>query len=162
MKNRATHTRRDALKQSLAVAGWLAGAGLLPGTASAQLTPSDWNAAAFGAHSFETVLEALGAARPTLSDAVVLTIPDLADNGAAVPAGVSTALPGVQRLALLVEKNPTVLLAVFDLSDAIDANVALRIKMAESSNVYAVAMLADGRVFYSVKDVKVTLGGCGG
>ena len=48
------------------------------------------------------------------------------------------------------------------LSDAIDANVTLRIKMAESSNVYAVAVLADGRVLYTVKDVKVTLGGCGG
>jgi sulfur-oxidizing protein SoxY len=73
----------------------------------------------------------------------------------------STALPGAQRLALLVENNPTVLLAVFDISDAIDVNVALRIKMAESSNVYAVAVLADGRVLYSVKGVKVTLGGCG-
>lgn len=155
-------TRRDTLKQGLAVAGWMASAGLLPDVASAQSMPSTWNAAAFGAHSFETVLEALGTAQPTLSDEVVLSIPELADNGAAVPAGMSTALPGVKRLALLVEKNPTVLLAVFDLSDAIDANVTLRIKMAESSNVYAVAVLADGRVLYTVKDVKVTLGGCGG
>lgn len=151
-------TRRETLKQSLAVAGWLAAAGLLPLTARAQ---SAWNAAAFGARTIESVLEALGAAQPTPSDEVLLTIPDLADDGATVPVGVSTALDGVRRLALLVEKNPTVLLAVFDVSDAVDANVALRIKMAESSNVYAVAMLADGRVLYRVKGVQVTLGGCG-
>ncbi len=158
MKASTAITRREALKHSLAVAGWLAGAGLLPTAAAAQ---SAWNPAAFGARTFDSVLDALGASRPTLSDEVLLTIPDLADNGAAVPVGVSTSLPGVQRLALLVEKNPTVLLAVFDITEAIDANVAIRIKMAESSNVYAVAMLADGRVLYRVKDVKVTLGGCG-
>ena len=154
-------TRRTALQQSLALAGWLAGAGLLPNTAVAQAAASDWNAAAFGAHTLETVLLALGATRPTLSDEVVLTIPDLADNGAVVPVGISTALPGVRRLVLLVEKNPTMLVAVLEISDAIDADVALRIKMAESSNVYAAAMLADGRVLYAVKDVQVTLGSCG-
>lgn len=152
-------SRRETLKHSVAVAGWLIGVGLLPADATAQ---SVWNATAFNAHSFDSVLDALGASRPTPSSEVVLTIPDLVDNGAAVPVGLSSALPSVTRFALLVEKNPTVLLAVFDLTDAVDANVALRIKMAESSKVYAVAMLADGRVLYRVKDVQVTLGGCVG
>jgi sulfur-oxidizing protein SoxY len=151
-------TRRETLRHSLAVAGWLAGAGLLPTSAIAQ---SGWNRAAFDARSVDTVLQALGVASPTLSDEVVLNLPDLADDGATVPVAVSTALAGVRRLALLVEKNPSVLVAVFDVTEAVDASVALRIKMAESSNVYAVAILADGRVLYAVKDVKVTLGGCG-
>jgi sulfur-oxidizing protein SoxY len=153
-------TRRAALQQSLALAGWLAAAGLLPNTAVAQAAASEWNAAAFGAHTLETVLLALGATRPTLSDEVVLTIPDLADNGAVVPVGISTALPGVRRLVRWSRRTRRCWWR-YSISDAIDADVALRIKMAESSNVYAAAMLADGRVLYAVKDVQVTLGSCG-
>jgi sulfur-oxidizing protein SoxY len=61
-----------------------------------------------------------------------------------------------------VEKNPTMLSAIFDVSDAIEANFSTRVKMGQSSNVYAVAMMADGKVFYAAKEIKVTLGGCGG
>ncbi len=158
MKRRVAITRRETLKQSLAVAGWLAGAGLLPRPAAAQ---SAWNAAAFGGRTFDAVLDALGASGSVPSSEVTLTIPELADNGATVPVSMSTELAGARRLALLVEKNPTVLVAVFDLTDAIDAHVALRIKMAETSKVYAVAVLADGRVLYTARDVVVTLGSCG-
>ena len=83
-------------------------------------------------------------------------------DGAVVPIGVSSALPGVKRLMVLVEKNPSVLSAMFDVSDAVDANFSTRVKMGQSSNVYAVAMMADGKVLYAQKEVKVTLGGCGG
>jgi sulfur-oxidizing protein SoxY len=76
--------------------------------------------------------------------------------------GVSTSLPGVKRLAVLVEKNPSALAAVFDVSDAVDANFNTRVKMGQSSNVMAVAMMADGRVLFAQKEIKVTLGGCGG
>jgi sulfur-oxidizing protein SoxY len=55
-----------------------------------------------------------------------------------------------------------VLAAVFDLSDAIEANLSTRTKMGQSSNVYAVAMMSDGKVLYAAKEIKVTLGGCGG
>ena len=74
----------------------------------------------------------------------------------------ASTLPGVRRLLLLVEKNPSVLSAVFELGDAVEANVTTRVKMGQSSNVYAVAMMADGRVLFARKDVKVTLGGCAG
>jgi sulfur-oxidizing protein SoxY len=63
---------------------------------------------------------------------------------------------------ILVEKNPSVLAAAFDVSDAVDASFNTRVKMGQSSNVFAVAMMADGKVLYSVKEIKVTLGGCGG
>jgi sulfur-oxidizing protein SoxY len=75
---------------------------------------------------------------------------------------VATSLPGVKRLLVLVEKNPSVLSAIFDVSDAVDANFSTRVKMGQSSNVYAVAMMADGKVLFAQKEVKVTLGGCGG
>ena len=61
-----------------------------------------------------------------------------------------------------MEKNPNTLAAMFDVSDAIEANVSTRVKMGQSSNVFAVAMMADGKALYAQKEVKVTLGGCGG
>jgi sulfur-oxidizing protein SoxY len=93
---------------------------------------------------------------------VVITGPDIAENGAVVPVGVSTALPGVKRLLLLVEKNPSVLSAIFEVTDAVEANLSTRVKMGQSSNVFAVAIMTDAKVLYAVKEVKVTLGGCGG
>jgi sulfur-oxidizing protein SoxY len=93
---------------------------------------------------------------------VTITAPDIAENGAVVPVGAATALPGVKRLLLLVEKNPAVLSAAFEVSDAVDANFSTRVKMGQSSNVYAIAVMTDGRLLYAAKEVKVTLGGCGG
>jgi sulfur-oxidizing protein SoxY len=71
-------------------------------------------------------------------------------------------LPGVKQILILVEKNPTALIAVFNLTDSVDANIATRTKMGQSSDVYVVAVMNDGKVFFAKKEVKVTLGGCGG
>ena len=79
-----------------------------------------------------------------------------------VPLGASTSLAGVKQLLILVEKNPAALVALFHVSDSIDANFATRAKMGQSSDVYAVAIMADGKAFFAKKEVKVTLGGCGG
>ena len=82
--------------------------------------------------------------------------------GAVVPVGCATSLAGVKRLLLLVEKNPNALAAVFDITDAVESNVNTRVKMGQSSNVFAVAMMGDGKVLFAQKEIKVTLGGCGG
>ena len=79
-----------------------------------------------------------------------------------MPIGASTTLPGVKRMLLLVEKNPAVLSAMFDVSDSVEPNFSTRVKMGQSSNVYAVALMNDGKVLFAQKEVKVTLGGCGG
>ena len=150
-------TRRESLVRSAGVLALLAGAGLLPRAAKAA-----WTQAAFEAKSLADAIRALGAAAPVESKDVSLTAPDIAENGAVVPVACACALPGVKRLALLVEKNPNALAAVFDVSDAIEPNFSTRVKMGQSSNVVAVAMLADGKVLYTQKEVKVTLGGCGG
>ena len=68
----------------------------------------------------------------------------------------------MKKLLLLVEKNPSVLAAVFNVTDAIEPNLSTRTKMGQSSNVFAVAMMNDGKVLYAAKEIKVTLGGCGG
>jgi len=79
-----------------------------------------------------------------------------------VPVSAACALPGVKRLLILVEKNPNALAAMFDITDAVEANIATRVKMGQTSNVMAVAVMADGKVLYAQKEIKVTLGGCGG
>jgi sulfur-oxidizing protein SoxY len=150
-------TRRDLLTTSAQLAGLLATMGLLPTTAQAQ-----WSQTAFDAKSLAEAVKALGGSAPVLSKDVTVTGPDIAENGAVVPVGASTTLPGVKRLLLLVEKNPSTLAAAFDVTDAVDANVNTRVKMGQSSNVFAVAMMGDGKVLYAVKEIKVTLGGCGG
>jgi sulfur-oxidizing protein SoxY len=149
--------RRAMLSHSAKVATLLATAGLLPQAAHAA-----YNAAAFEIKTMAELAKALGGGAPTESKDVTITGPDIAENGAVVPVGVSTTLPGVKRLLVLVEKNPSVLSAMFDVSDAVDANFATRVKMGQSSNVYGVAMMADGKVLFAQKEVKVTLGGCGG
>jgi sulfur-oxidizing protein SoxY len=153
--------RRRALARSAQVAGLLAAAGLLPSLARAQGAPG-YSTAAFEAKTMADLVKALGASAPTESKDVTITGPDIAENGAVVPVGVSTSMSGVKRLLVLVEKNPAVLSAMFDVSDAVDANVLTRVKMGQSSNVYGVAVMNDGKVLYAAKEIKVTLGGCGG
>jgi len=150
-------SRREILKHSAVVAGLLGTTGLFPQYANAA-----FNKVAFDAKSLADAYKALGIGLPVQSSGVVIQAPAIAENGAVVPIGASSALPGVKQILFLVEKNPLVLIAVFNLSDSVEAAILTRTKMAESSNVYAVAVMNDGKVLYAKKEVKVTLGGCGG
>jgi sulfur-oxidizing protein SoxY len=149
--------RRVMLRHGAEVAALMVAAGLLPATANAA-----WPQAAFEAKGVADAVKALGAGAPQESKDVTLNAPDIAENGAVVPVACACTLPGVKRLALLVEKNPTTLAAVFEVNDALEPSFATRVKMAQTSNVYAVALMADGRALFAQKEVKVTLGGCGG
>jgi sulfur-oxidizing protein SoxY len=149
--------RREVLARSAKVAGLMAAAGLLPGVARAE-----WSAGAFEAKNMAELMKALGAGAPAESKDVTITGPDIAENGAVVPLGASTGLAGVKRMLILIEKNPAVLAAAFDVTDAVEANFNTRVKMGQSSDVFAVAMMGDGKVLFAKKEVKVTLGGCGG
>lgn len=148
--------RREMLTHSAKVATLLATAGLLPQAAHA------YNAAAFEVKTMADLAKMMGGSAPKESKDVTITGPDIAENGAVVPIGVATTLAGAKSLMVLVEKNPSVLSAVFDVTDAVEPNFSTRVKMGQSSNVYAVAMMNDGQVLYAQKEVKVTLGGCGG
>jgi sulfur-oxidizing protein SoxY len=150
-------SRRETLKQSAKLAGLLAATGLFP-----QYALAAWNTGAFEAKNVADVAKAFGASAPAASTSVTLTAPDIAENGAVVPMGVATTLPNVKHMLVLVEKNPSTLVAKFDVTDAVDANFLTRAKMGQSSDVYAVAITADGKAHYAKKEVKVTLGGCGG
>jgi sulfur-oxidizing protein SoxY len=134
-------------------AGWLE-----PGDASAQ----SWNKAAFDTHNLPDTTRALGGGEPARSGDIVFSqTPDIAENGAVVPIGITSSIPRTESIAILIEKNPNMLAAVFDLPAGTEPSVTTRVKMAQTSNVYALVK-ADGRYYVASKEIKVTLGGCGG
>jgi len=120
----------------------------------------EWNKAAFEGKSLDEVFKILSSGSPEKSAAVTLNAPDIAENGAVVPVGISTTLK-VEQMAILVEKNPSALAAQFFIPAGSDPFVTTRIKMGQTSNVYGLVK-ADGKWLMAVKEVKVTLGGCGG
>ena len=152
-------SRREALKGT-AILGLAVAAGLLkPGSAWAQA--SGWNKAAFDTKTLNDAVKALGGASPTESSMITITSPDIAENGAVVPFTIESKLPKTENVAILVEKNPNILAANFSIPDGTQPWVNTRVKMGQTSNVIALVK-ADGKFYYASKEVKVTLGGCGG
>jgi sulfur-oxidizing protein SoxY len=98
---------------------------------------------------------------PTDSDQVMMKIPDIAENGAVVPVTIKTDLENVESISIVVVNNPTPLAASFIMSPRSVPTVSVRIKMGESSQVVALVK-AGGAVYSTTKEVKVTIGGCGG
>jgi sulfur-oxidizing protein SoxY len=152
--------RRGILKAGggTGVLALAAAAGLLrAGGAFAQ----QWNKAAFETKTVAATLKALGGGGSVESAQVQITAPDIAENGAVVPITIESGLAKTQSIAILIEKNPSTLSADFDIPEGTDPFITTRVKMAETSNIYAVVK-ADGKYFHAVKEIKVTLGGCGG
>jgi sulfur-oxidizing protein SoxY len=125
------------------------------------LAQQGWNKNAFDTKSLAETVKALGGAASTESKAVQINAPDIAENGMVVPIAVTSSLPKTESIAILIEKNPNMLSSVFDIPDNTEAFITTRVKMAQTSNVYALVK-ADGKYFHAVKDIKVTIGGCGG
>lgn len=149
--------RRNGLKATGA-------AGLYAALLAIGVRPGDAQAAmekAFGTKGVKGTLEAMGAADVSESDQVVLVAPDIAENGAVVPIKITSKLPKTEMMALLVEKNPNALAGAYEIIGDTNAQVSMRIKMGQSSDVVAVVK-ADGKYYMAKKEVKVTLGGCGG
>lgn len=116
--------------------------------------------ASFQVKTMDDALKAIGGT-PATSDQVSVVSPDIAENGAVVPVGASSKLPNTTEIYLIVEKNPTPLSCAFFIPAGTAADVQTRLKMGQSTNVYAVVK-ADGKLFSASKETKVTLGGCGG
>ena len=142
-----------------AVLGLAMAAGLFkPGNAWAQ----SWNKAAFETKSLNDAVKAMGGTAPVESkDIQFINTPDIAENGAVVPFTIVSKIPNTESIAILVEKNPNILAARFDIPSGTDPWVNTRVKMGQTSNVFALVK-ADGKYYYAPKEVKVTLGGCGG
>jgi len=119
-----------------------------------------WNKAGFESKAFPDALKSLGAASATESRDIAITAPDIAENGAVVPIAVTSRIPGTQQISILAEKNPFPLAATFDVAGGGEGDVSVRIKMGQTSDVWAVVK-ADGRFFAAKREVKITVGGCG-
>jgi sulfur-oxidizing protein SoxY len=152
-------SRRTILKRAGAF-GVLA-MGLVSGLVrSSNAVAAQWNSAGFESKAMADALKALGAGNPVQSKDIVITAPEIAENGAVVPVAVTSKIPNTQQISIIAEKNPRPLMATFDVSNGSEGYISTRIKMGETSNVWAVVK-ADGNFFAAKKEVKVTVGGCG-
>jgi len=152
--------RRILLKGSLAAGavGIAAGAGLL--TPRAVLAA--WPESAFAAKSVDDALEGLlGTSSHEVSDSIKIKAPDIAENGAVVPVTVESDVDGIDSISVLAAGNQTPLIASFNLGAGALGFVSTRIKMAKTAEVIAVVKAGD-KIFSASKEVKVTIGGCGG
>ncbi|NOT16808.1 MAG: thiosulfate oxidation carrier protein SoxY [Sulfuriferula sp.] len=149
--------RRNILKGASA-AGTLAIAAGLFGTGNAFAA---YNTAAFGAKSVADALKGMGAATPTDSKDIAIKAPDIAENGAVVPVEVTSKIAGTTSIAILAEKNPNPLVASFKLENGAEPYISTRIKMGQTAMIRAV-VTAGGKTYTTAKEVKVTIGGCGG
>jgi len=129
------------------------------------LTPfslmAGWIEGAFTTTDMKEALNLVGASDLEESDLITLKTPEIAENGAIVPVTVSTDLPNVTSISLFVEKNPTPLTSQFDITKDMLPSISLRIRMGATSQVMAV-VISDGKAYKTTKEVKVTIGGCGG
>ena len=154
-------------KRRLFLKGTLAGSAVALAAGAGLLNPSQvlaaWPKAAFESHDLSEAMKAItGTDTATGSTDIIIKAPDIAENGAVVPIKIDARkMSGVDSIAILAEKNPTPLIANFKLGKSTQAFVSTRIKMGKTSNVIAVVS-AGGKVTSARKEVKVTIGGCGG
>ena len=150
--------RRNLLKgmSGLAMASVLASASWVR-----EVLAAEWNKPAFDARAMLASMQAIGA--DTLIDSVEITLnaPEIAENGAVVPVDITSTIPGTETIYVFAEKNPQPLAASFEFLPGADAFIETRIKMAESALI-RVVVKAGGKFYTATKDVKVTIGGCGG
>lgn len=152
---------RRALLKGGCAAGMLAmaaSAGLLvPG----RVLAAEWNKSAFEAKSVADALKGLGASGVADSKDILIKAPDIAENGSMVPVEVVSQIPDTRSIAILSDKNPLPLLAAFDFTDGAQGYVSTRIKMGQTSIVRVVVKAGD-KYYGAAREIKVTIGGCGG
>jgi len=119
-----------------------------------------WNKPAFESKAVADVLKALNASGATESRDIAITAPDIAENGAVVPVEITSRIPSTETISIIAEKNPFPLAATVEISNGSEPYTYVRIKMGETANVRAIVK-AGGRYYTAVKEVKVTVGGCG-
>lgn len=145
--------------------GWagLVGVGLAGGLIRPALAANaaGWPADAFKQKDEQDALKALYGKGVEKSDKVSLDVPEIAENGAVVPVSVDASLPNVTSISILIPANPFTLAASYKIPEGTRPSVACRLKMAKTADVIAVVE-SDGKLYSTSKEVKVTLGGCGG
>ena len=120
-----------------------------------------WNKEAFSAKTPGEALKGLGIGNAAPSKDLQIEAPEIAENGAVVPIEISSAIPGTNALIVVIDKNPFPLIARFDFKEGALPFVKVNVKMGETSDVRVLAE-AGGKHYVATKEVKVTIGGCGG
>ncbi|MDB4409546.1 thiosulfate oxidation carrier protein SoxY [Gammaproteobacteria bacterium] len=152
--------RRIFLKGTLATGA--VGMAVSTGLLTPRVSLAAWSKAAFEATDVAGGATALyGSSSMDKSDKIKIKAPDIAENGAVVPVSVTTGIEGVSSISLFADKNATPLTAEFILGPGAEGYVSTRIKMGKTANVVAVVKAGD-KLYSSSKEVKVTIGGCGG
>jgi len=151
--------RRNTLKSAsgLGVLGLFVAAGLI----KPEMAMAVEDKKAFDAKSMTEAYGAIGSGTPVASKEITINAPDIAENGAVVPVSVISRLGKTQQIYILIEKNPSMLAAAFTFLEGSEPEVTTRVKMGQTSNLHAMVK-ADGKYFFATKEVKVTMGGCGG
>ena len=120
-----------------------------------------WNNMAFTSKDLADAIKNAGYDGATENSDVILKAPDIAENGAVVPITASSNIPGTTSIAIFVEKNPSPMVADYTFSNGAQPYISTRIKMAKTSNVW-ITVKAGGKNYSTKREVKVTIGGCGG
>lgn len=153
--------RRRLLKGSISAAllSPLIGSGLLVPT---RALAAEWNTKAFTAKNVNDALKAYGSANAAESRDIVIIAPEIAENGAKVEVEITSNIPNTRSLAIFADRNPMPLCAAIDFAGPVLPYVKAQLKLAETTRLRAVARTADGKSHVAFREVKVTLGGCGG
>lgn len=136
-------------------------AAMVSGMIPLRALAAEWNKIAFDARALPDVLKGIGASSIAESDRIDLKAPEIAENGAIVPVEITSRIPETESIYIIADRNPQPLVAEFDFTGATDPFVSTRIKMGETSKV-RVIVKAGGKFYATARDVKVTIGGCGG
>ena len=151
--------RRTFMKGTLAASG--VAVAVSAGLLSPRSVLAAWPKSAFEAKSVPDALSGLGINTTAASGDIQIKAPDIAENGAVVAVTVKTSIGGVSSISIFAEKNNSPLTSNFNLKGSAQGFVATRIKMQKTSAVIAVVK-AGGKAYSARKEVKVTIGGCGG
>lgn len=152
--------RRSILKgaSSVGVVSIAAATGLLKPTT---VLAAEWNKAGFSATDLGAALASVGGGSAAASGEITIKAPDIAENGAVVPVEVISSIPGTESITVVGEKNNFPLIGDFKLMHGAAGYVSTRVKLGATSNVVAIVK-AGGKTYKAHKEVKVTVGGCGG
>jgi sulfur-oxidizing protein SoxY len=137
---------------------WL-GSGLL---VPSRVLAAEWNRPAFTARNVADALKSHGAAGAAESRDIVISAPEIAENGAKVEIEIASQIPATRSIAVFADKNPMPLCATLEFSGNALPFCRLQLKLAETTRIRAVVRAGDGKTYVAFRDVKVTLGGCGG
>ena len=125
-----------------------------------QALAAEWNKLAFDAKTLPDALKGTGVQNASESKDIIIKAPDIAENSAVVPVEVHCKIPGTQMVYLFADKNPQPLIAQFAIAEGVEPYISTRIKMGDTGNIRVVVQ-AGGKNYTAIKEVKVTIGGCG-